>query len=156
MRLKRDNHSPRIDQRHRHKQKQKQRQNLESQLRSGWVMLLSILVIGLVGCGSPAQSADEVAEIFFQALIDRDFLKAADVAEPHTSAFLRLAHAMAEAQRETGELLDLPQGGAIVSSAQIVNENQAVIQVERNHRIDQINLVKIEGHWRVRLPESIF
>jgi hypothetical protein len=120
------------------------------------VVLFGLMLTSLLGCGRPAKSADEVAEIFFQAMTDRDFQKAAEFVEPHTSAFLRLAHSMAEAQRETGELLDLPLGGVVLSSAQIINEHQASIQVERNHRIEQVTLVRIEGHWRVRLPESIF
>lgn len=115
-----------------------------------------LLLISLLGCARQPASPDQVAEAFFLALNTRDYELAAEYAEPYTMAFLRLAHTMAEVQRDTGELLDLPRGGEIVGPVQFVNENQATIQVQRNRHIEQISLVRIDGHWRIRLPESIF
>ena len=124
---------------------------------AGLIGLIGLLMLfSIMGCARQPATPDQVAEAFFLALNSRNFEGAAEYAEPHTKAFLRLVQAMAEAQEDTGELLDLPRGGEITGPVRMINENQATIQVERNRRVEQISLVRIDGHWRIRLPESIF
>jgi len=125
-----------------------------------WIKALGIpgsllILFFLLGCSRQVPSPEQVAEAFFTALNDRNYELASEFAEPHTKAFLRLVQRMADTQQKTGELLDLP-GGGIVGSVQLLSENQALVLVERNRGSQQIPLIRIEGHWRVRLPESIF
>jgi hypothetical protein len=125
--------------------------------KAGVIGLIGLLLLfSILGCARQPSTPEQIAEAFFLALNSRNFEEAAEYAEPHTKAFLRLVHAMAEAQQDTGELLDLPWGGEITGPVRMINENQASIQVERNRRVEQISLVRIDGHWRIRLPESIF
>ncbi len=119
------------------------------------LILTAILV--LPGCSSEPQTPEEVLQAFFAALERQEYAKAGELAEPHTRAFLDLVGQMAEVQRVTGQVLDLPEGsvelaGSLVRSGEL----EVVIPVRRQGRIENIHLVQEEGRWRVKLPESFF
>lgn len=121
------------------------------------VLLILLAAAGVTGCSGEPRDPEHVVEVFFERLSSGNFEEAASLAESHTRAFLDLAEAMAQAQKITGEILDLPVSAAELTGApEQIDENRMQVPVLRDGVHETVFLVLENGRWRVRLPESLF
>jgi len=117
----------------------------------GLVVLLVALTVS--SCGN-SNDPKAVAKDFLLALASQDFEKAKELGTERTSGMITLIESMAKMAKENGQKLDETKLPEVEIGECEIDGDKAVCYYTSEGKEEKINLVKVEGKWKVDMSKE--
>ncbi len=112
-----------------------------------------LTVIFMASCGS-SDDPKGVAEDFLKALGKQDYEKAKELSTEKTKSMLTLIESMAKMAKENGEVAEPDKMPDFEMGKCEVDGDKAVCHYTADGKEEKINLVKVDGDWKVDMNKE--